>query len=304
MSGSATSNLVSVVIASYNMGHYLPRAVQSVLSQSYANVEVQIVDDGSTDDTPAMVRQFEGDVRVRVERQPNCGQARARNRGIELSGGRFVAFLDADDEWLPHKLSRQMPLFDGRPELGVVYSDFERMDADGRPLPKEPTAMHRGRVSEQLLIENFVSFQTAVVRRECFERHGAFDESVRMGDDYELWLRLSAHYEFDFVAEPTVRYRIWSGQMSKNYRKRYESGISTMERFLERNPGLVRPAAIRTAWAHTYTGRGDCTLWHERQWRAALRDYLRALYFRPGYWPAWRAILRSLITDREPGAPR
>jgi hypothetical protein len=182
-----------------------------------------------------------------------------------------------------------------------VYSDFERMDADGRPLPKgDPVPMYRGWVSGALLINNFVSFQTAVVRRECLERHGALDESVRMGDDYELWLRLSAHYEFDFIAEPTVRYRIWSGQMSKNYRRRYESGMRTMRAFLERNPGVVKPSVIRTAWAHTYKGRGDCTLWQEHRWGAALTDYLRALSFQPAYWPAWRAILRSCITARAP----
>jgi glycosyltransferase involved in cell wall biosynthesis len=296
----AESDLVSVVIASYNMGQYLPRAVHSALAQSYPNVEVQIVDDGSTDDTPAIVRQWQGDARVRVQRQPNGGQARARNQGVALSRGRFVAFLDADDEWLPDKLTRQMPLFDARPELGVVYSDFERMDAEGRPLPKGPFTMYRGRVSGPLLIDNFVSFQTAVVRRECMERYGAFDESVRMGDDYELFLRLSAHCEFDFIPEVTVRYRVWSGQMSKNYRRRYESGIRTMQAFLARNPRLVKPAVIRTAWAHTYTGRGDCILWHEHRWRAALGDYLRALSFHPGYWPAWRAILRSLLTHRAP----
>ncbi len=292
-------DLVSVVIATYNMGRYLPQAVQSVLCQTYANVEVQIVDDGSSDDTAQVVRRWEVDARVRVHRQTNGGQAQARNRGVALTRGRYVAFLDADDEWLPQKLTRQMPLF-AAPQIGVVYSDYECMDGEGRGLPKPPTHMYRGRVSAALLIDNFVSFQTAVVRRECLERLGAFDESVRMGDDYDLWLRLSAHYEFDFVSEPTVRYRIWSGQMSKNYRRRYESAMRTMQRFLEHNPGLVSAAQIRTAWAHTYTGRGNNTLWQERRRAAAMQDYLRALSFRPGYWPAWRAILRGLITARAP----
>ncbi|HEV7986677.1 MAG TPA: glycosyltransferase, partial [Steroidobacteraceae bacterium] len=202
------ADLVSVVIATYNMGRYLPQAVQSVLAQTYANVEVQIVDDGSSDDTGQVVRLWERDERVRVHRQSNGGQAQARNRGIALSRGPYVAFLDADDEWLPQKLSRQMPLFEN-PQVGVVYSEYECIDGEGRALPKPPTRMYRGRITTELLIDNFVSFQTAVVRRECLERHGAFDESVRMGDDYDLWLRLSAHYEFDFVPEATVHYRIW-----------------------------------------------------------------------------------------------
>ena len=292
-------DLVSVVIATFNMGRYLPQAVQSVLSQTYSNVEILIIDDGSTDDTAQIIRRWDQHERVRVYRQSNGGQAQARNRGVALSKGRYVAFLDADDEWLSHKLSRQMPLF-ANPQVGVVYSEYECMDGEGRALPKPPTRMYRGRVTAALLIDNFVSFQTAVVRRECLERHGAFDESVRMGDDYDLWLRLSAHYEFDFIPQPTARYRVWSGQMSKNYRRRYESAIRTMRCFLEHNPGLVSAGQIRAAWAHTYTGRGNNTLWQERKRAAAMQDYLRALSFRPHHWPAWRAILRGLITARAP----
>jgi glycosyltransferase involved in cell wall biosynthesis len=300
MSAESTGDLVSVIIATYNMGHYLPLAVQSVLDQEYPDVEVQIVDDGSTDDTPAVARLWEGHPRVRVHRQTNGGQARAKNQGIALSRGRFVAFLDADDVWLPTKLARQMLLFRGRPGLGVVYSDFERMDADGGPLPKGPVRMHRGRISGPLLVDNFISFPSAVVRRECLERHGLFDETLGMGIDFDLWLRLSAHYEFDFVPEATVRYRIWSGQMSKNYRQRYEAGIRIMQNFIASNPGAVDRAALGRAWAHTYTGRGNSILWHEKNRSAAFRDYLRALSFRPAYWPAWRAMLRSLITARAP----
>jgi glycosyltransferase involved in cell wall biosynthesis len=299
MSGDP-GDLVSVVIATYNMGRYLGEAVHSVLVQSYPNVEVQIIDDGSIDETATILRQWDTNPRVRVYRQPNGGQAKAKNAGIALSRGAFIAFLDADDVWLPEKLTLQMPLFTGRPEVGVVFSDYERMDAEGQPLPKGRARMHRGAISGALLIDNFIPFPTVVVRRECLEQRGVFDESLGMGIDYDLWLRLSAYYAFDFVAEPTARYRIWAGQMSKNYRKRYESGIRIMQSFLERHPGVVRQSAARRAWAHTYTGRGNSTLWQEKDRAAALRDYLRALSFRPGYWPAWRAVLRSLVTTRAP----
>ena len=197
-------DLVSVVIASYNMGHYLVHAVQSVLSQSYPNVEVQIVDDGSTDDTAKLVRQWQSDPRVRVHTQPNAGQARAKNIGVSLSRGRFVAFLDADDLWLPGKLRVRWSC-SGVAEVGVVYSDYQCMDGEGRPLAKGLTRMRRGWVSGALLIENFVCYSAGVVRRECLERSGCFDETLGMGIDYDLWLRLSAHYQFDFVREPTVR---------------------------------------------------------------------------------------------------
>jgi tetratricopeptide (TPR) repeat protein len=152
------------------------------------------------------------------------------------------------------------------------------------------------------LIENFVSFPTAVVRRACIENCGIFDLTYGMGIDYDLWLRISARYEFDFVPDATVRYRIWAGQMSKNYRKRYESAIRIMQHFVEQHPDVVDVATIRKAWAHTYLGRGDSILWQEKDSRAARRDYFRALKYRPDYWPAWRAVLRSFIKMDAPRA--
>jgi glycosyltransferase involved in cell wall biosynthesis len=295
-----SDDLVSVVIATYNMGHYLREAVQSVLDQTYPHFEVQIVDDGSTDDTARILRQWAGDARVRCHRQTNAGQARAKNKGVELSRGRYVAFLDADDAWNPEKLAQQMPLFRGRPELGVVYSDYQCMDAEGRPLVKGVTPMRRGWVTGPLLIENFICYSAGVVRRTCLERQGGFDDTLDMGIDYDLWLRLSAHWQFDFVPQSTVRYRIWAGQMSKNYQKRYASAIRIMRVFLDRNPGVVNPSVVRAAWAHTYAGRGDTTLWHERNHVAAFRDYWLALRFVPWSWAVWRSILRSLLTTRAP----
>ncbi len=300
MTGTPPDDLVSVIIATYNMGHYLCAAVQSALAQTYPSVEVLIVDDGSTDDTPQIVQQWIGDARVRLYRQANAGKARAMNRGFELSRGRFVAFLDADDVWNPDKLAQQMPLFSGRPELGVVYSDYQCMDGEERPLVKGITPMRRGWVTGSLLIENFVCYSAGVVRREGLERGGGFDEALGMGIDYDLWLRLSAHWQFDFVPQPTVRYRIWAGQMSKNYRKRYESAIRIMRSFLANNPGIVNANVVREAWAHTYAGRADTTLWHERNRLAAFKDYRRALSFTPWSWSVWRSILRSLVTTRAP----
>jgi hypothetical protein len=150
--------------------------------------------------------------------------------------------------------------------------------------------------------ENFVPASTAVVRRVCFERCGGFDVALRTGEDYEMWLRLSAHFEFDFIPESTMRYRTGGWQMSTDYRGRYETAIGVMQRFLEQNPGAVDRLVVRSAWAHTYTGRGNVTLWRAQDRVGALRDYLRALSFRPGYWPAWRAILRSFVTARAPSS--
>lgn len=290
--------LVSVVIASYNMAKYLPLAVRSVLSQTYRNLEVHIIDDGSTDSTKDVLSEFEAEARVYYHWQPNQGQASAKNKGVRESKGDYIAFLDADDMWMPEKLEKQVPLLEKSERTGVVYSPFTYMDAEGNPLPTPPRRFHRGNISGPLLIDNFVGFNTTVVRRRCFEEVGQFDEALPMGIDYDLWLRFSTRYEFDFVEESTMYYRIWPGQMSTNYEGRFECALRIMNRFLRENIGVVEPETIQEAWAHTFAGRGDCYRRIGNDRRKAMKDYLRALGYRRGYLPAWKGLLKLALNRK------
>jgi glycosyltransferase involved in cell wall biosynthesis len=285
--------LVSVVIATYNMATYLPLAVRSALDQSYHDIEVLIVDDGSTDDTRRIVEPLLADARARYFFQENRGQAAAKNRGVTESRGRYVAFLDADDLWTPDKLEQQLPLFH-RTAVGVVYSRVAYIDDAGKELGIADNELFRGPVSGPLLIRNFIGFGGSVVRKECFDRLGAFDEGLQMGIDYDLWLRFSTEYEFDFIDRPLLRYRVWPGQMSNNCKKRYVSGIVIMQRFLDRFPDAVAEPVEKEAWAHTYVGFGQCLRQIDRRAVPALKLYLRALRYKPSYLPAWRAIATTL----------
>jgi len=289
-----TTPLVSVVIATYNMARYLRDAVQSALRQAMSDLEVHIVDDGSTDNTQDVVRSL-SDRRIIYHRQQNGGQASAKNNGIRASRGRFVAFLDADDAWMPHKLATQLPLFDASPAVGVVYSPAVYIDAEGKKIPPFLPTRHRGHVSGPLLIENFVTFPSTVVRRECFSTAGLFDESIPMAIDYDLWLRISVLYEFDYVDEPLMYYRVWPGQISTRNYERYEYAIAIMRRFIAANPGLVPPHIIREAWAHTYCGRGNHSASVRREMLSALKDYARSLSYVPAYLPAWKGIVKTLL---------
>jgi glycosyltransferase involved in cell wall biosynthesis len=285
--------LVSVVIATYNMARFLPLALRSALDQSYENIEVLVIDDGSQDDTQAIMAPFRSDHRVRYAFQQNRGQAAAKNHGIREARGEYVAFLDADDMWAPDKLERQMPLFPRSPAVGIVYSRFAYIDEAGSELRIEDYELFRGRVSGPLLIRNFIGFGTSVVRKECFDRLGSFDESIGMGIDYDLWLRLSTQYEFDYVDRPLLRYREWPGQMSSNWRVRYLNGIAIMKNFLRNFPDAVDKRTVNEAWAHTYTGFGYCMRGSGRT--EALSLYLRALRFKPAYFPAWKGIAATLL---------
>lgn len=289
--------LVSVVIASYNMGQYLPDALRSALQQTYRNLEVIVVDDGSTDDTVSVVTPFLEDSRVRYVHQLNAGQAKAKNRGIYEAKGEFVAFLDADDLWLPTKLERQIPLF-ASDSVGVVYCRSVEIDERGAEVRPLDFPLYRGSVSGRLLIFNFVGFSSSVVRKRCIEKLGAFREDLGMGIDYEIWLRYSAHHHFDFVDAPLVQYRVWSGQMSKNVERRYLNGIRIMTEFLAECPEAVDSSTRRYAWAHTYSGFADSLRGSEQGKGAAFRHYMRALGYRPTYVPAWKGVLKLLLGVR------
>lgn len=288
--------LVSVVIATHNMACYLPLAVRSVLEQTYKTLEVLVIDDGSTDDTASVMQPFLDDHRVRYLVQENQGQAGAKNHGVREAKGEFVAFLDADDMWDREKLELQIPLFARSESIGVVYSRYLQIDETGKKLGLSTNKHFRGRVSGPLLIFNFIGFGSAVVKRECFERLGGFREALRMGIDYDLWLRFSTQYEFDYVDRPLLRYRIWGGQMSKNCTGRYLNGIGIMKTFLSDFPSVVDKSTENEAWAHTYVGFGDCKRTvGPSSIGGALGLYVRALRSKPGYLPAWRAIVKLLL---------
>lgn len=289
------ANLVSVVIATYNRSKYLPVAIRSVLQQTYSNFEIHVVDDGSTDDTPIVMRQFATNHAIRYHRQNNGGQAKAKNVGIKEAKGDYVAFLDADDMWVSDKLEKQLPCFENSPNVGVVYTNVQCIDEEGHLLPTPSRAHYTGRITGPLLIDNFVTGMASIVRKECFEEVGVFDESLPMGIDYDLWLRISVKYEFAYLNHVTYLYRQWPGQMSHNHSKRYECAVAIMSHFLEKNPGLVERRIVNRAWAHTYVGRGESLITMDNSAYEAFKYYLKALKVCPAYVPAWKQIVKLLL---------
>jgi len=254
---------------------------------------VHVIDDGSTDDTHAALTPFKDDSRFRYSHQSNQGQARAKNHGIRSARGAFVAFLDADDMWRPAKIEHQLPLFDD-PAVGVVYSDQDFMDGNGQLIERPRCTYHQGHVTTPLFVENFVTFNSTVVRRECFETLGVFDETLAMGIDWDLWLRFSTRYRFAYLDERTFQYRVWGGQMSKHFDRRFQCATRIMERFLAAHPGIVASDVVSLAWAHTHTGRGRCFA-SVGERRKAIVSYIDALRARPFYTPAWRALARLFL---------
>ena len=208
--------LVSVVIPNYNCGGFLPAALGSVFAQTYPEIEVLVVDDGSTDDSLRVLERYAG--RVRVLRQANAGVSAARNHGIRESRGALIAFLDADDLWDREKLAKQVPLF-ANPSVGLVYCAVEYIDEAGRSLGTNHTG-RSGRVLRSIaLLQGTVVLaggSTAVVRRECFDRVGGFDLELSTAADWDMWRRVACHYEVDLVREPLMKYRLRPSSMHRN----------------------------------------------------------------------------------------
>jgi glycosyltransferase involved in cell wall biosynthesis len=290
--------LVSVVMAAYNMGQYLEEAVVSVLSQDHPRIQLIVVDDGSSDpDTPVVLARHEADPRVTIVRQANAGQTVAKNRGLAAARGEFVGFCDADNAWLPGKLSRQLAAFRERPEVGVVYGDLQLIGPLGESLPTPAIRRYSGRITGKLLADNFVTFNTTLTPRRLIEQVGGFDERLRMAIDYDLWLRISVTHEFLYLPEPLVRYRIWGGQMSHRTEERMASFFQLLENFLAAHPGQVTRGELRRAWAHSFTTRGGYRASVGRR-AEAWADYRRALSHRPWDLRTIKSIGRLALLGR------
>jgi glycosyltransferase involved in cell wall biosynthesis len=209
---------VSVIIPTHNRAHFLRDAIFSVLNQTFQDFEIIVVDDASTDDTAKVVAAF-NDERIRLLRHDtNKGGSAARNTGILNSQCDYIAFLDDDDEWLPEKLAKQMDiLLASPPEVGCVYTGYVMVDrTSGRVIDHRPPTK-RGDLSKDLLMSNCIGGTSSVLlRKNCLEKVGLFDEDLPRSQDYDLWIRIANVFRFEYVPEPLYRYYIHENRISSN----------------------------------------------------------------------------------------
>jgi glycosyltransferase involved in cell wall biosynthesis len=182
------------------------RAVQSILSQSYRNYELIIVDDASTDNTCEVVKTFTDGRISFLQHELPCGASAARNSALRVCRGQYIAFMDDDDEWFSTKLEKQMMVFSkAPPEVGVVYTAFRQINNGSEshaPLKNIPEK--EGDVHAALLEGNFITLPSVIIRKECLEVVGLFDEQMPRLQDWDLFIRLSKKYHFIFIDEPLL----------------------------------------------------------------------------------------------------
>ena len=240
--------LVSVIIAAYNASGWIAETLSSVVAQEYDNYEVIVVNDGSTDDTEAVVALF-GE-KVHCINKSNGGEASARNKGIRAARGKYLAFVDADDLWTSNKLRLQVGLLESS-EAAWVYSDAFVFDGlTGRTLYKfSRRRQYDGDILRPLLLNDFIPSPTPVIRRSVFDKAGLFDERAerRIGEDWDMWLRIAALYPVAVVRRPLAYYRLHSASATsrEDPMVKMEAWLTVVEEAVSREPRRLGPIKNR-----------------------------------------------------------
>jgi glycosyltransferase involved in cell wall biosynthesis len=241
-------DLVSTVIPAFNAAATIDETIRSVRAQTHRNLEIIVVDDGSTDATPQVVqRHIAEDERIRLIQQPNSGVAAARNRGIREANGAYIAPIDADDLWRPEKIEKQMAaLHRGAGSVGLVYTWSARIDADSRIFDQSPGARHAGMVTHEICCSNFIGNGSAVLMpKSVLEEAGGYDPSLRARlaegvEDWLLYFRIATRHAFAVVPEHLTGYRCLPTSMSTNIPKMLKGFDLVAQEMCDRYPEWSR----------------------------------------------------------------
>jgi glycosyltransferase involved in cell wall biosynthesis len=223
---------VSVNICCYNAESFIAETINSVLKQTFADLEIIVIDDGSQDKTGQIIKSIT-DPRIKYVYQENKGLSRSRNIAIGLSAGEYIALLDHDDVWLPDKLELQVALLESAPNIGLVYSDSYFINDKGITSGtffdfKEP---YKGSVTCPLFLGNFIPCLTTVMRKRILTGIELFRTDLTITEEYDLFLRLSIRTQFDFVNRPLAKYRVHATNTSRNMQKGVFEETAVLEHF-------------------------------------------------------------------------
>ena len=239
---------VSVVIPAYNMATYTVEAVESVLAQTYRDYELLVIDDGSKDGTGEALKIFKD--KIKYIYKENGGVCSARNLGIKLAAGKYIAFLDCDDNWLPRKLEESLKGFSGS-DIGLVYTDGFIIDKDGKITENVRKPSLSEHPVDDLLIMNIVFNPSVVVKKSCFDIVGHFDEKMFYAADWDMWLRISEKYGIIHIKQPLSRYRVVRSYLHAHTNESKKDLFRMLSKARSRNPALSA-ALIRQAHKRIY----------------------------------------------------
>jgi glycosyltransferase involved in cell wall biosynthesis len=286
----ANQPLVTVIIPTYNRAPFLSKAIDSVLNQSYKTFELIVVDDGSTDETKSILDDYvKKDNRIRVFSQINQGQSVARNKALDEAKGDFICFLDSDNFWPKNKLKTQTNFLNENENVDVVYGDIITIDEDGSEVSRNNMKRYSGKIARWMLRDNCVSMNTAMAKRQCFNEMGGMSGTRRVADDYDLWLRFSAVYNFAYVPDFWAFYRVMKDQISSDKMARFESNELIINKFKLQFSDCLSKVEFDRGFSvfHIRKARYLTSVGKKRD---AYRELFKALKYRPLDFVVWRGI--------------
>jgi glycosyltransferase involved in cell wall biosynthesis len=314
-----TDDLVSVVIPCFNASRYIAAALRSVQEQHWTPLEIIVVDDGSTDGSPELIASAFPE--VRLIRQANQGAAVARNRGVREARGTWVAFLDADDVWLPGKLAAQADKLLADPGARLVYTAWQVWPGEA-PSPgaaelaallegaDEPSRWEgpSGWIYPELLLDCALWTSTVMVHRSVFDEVGVFDTGLRIGEDYDLWLRISRATRILRVDRPFALYRAHAASITRtapleNYRAIVVSRAIARWGYGHEPAGTASRARVRRALARSWSDYAASNL-AAAQFDRAGRGAWMSLRTDPTHALAWKVLIKTAVGTFMPAFAR
>lgn len=290
---------VEVIIPAYNAAHFLPFALDSVMAQTFSDWRILLVDDGSKDNTADIVAGYAAQLgpRLKYIYQANAGLPAARNTAIRHAEGEFLALLDADDVWLPCRLTETLKAFDGKPEVGLTYGFNDSIDPEGRLLRtyRNVSRHPEGRIAPYIYMREMdLPCPTVTFRRSCAVEVGGFDESMRATEDRDLWLRIALRYDAALVREVIAQYRTSPQAMTSDPERMFQAQL----RFIEKHYGApgCGPWARRVALSNVHRQKAEALL-KRGNLTAAVRTAWKAVALNPTKLKNYRTAL-SLARHR------
>lgn len=292
--------MVSVIIPVYNKAHFLPDTLKSVFAQNYKDIEVIIVDDGSTDNVLSAVEPYKN--KVKFVRQSNMGVSLARNKGIQIASGDFVCFLDADDVFLPEKIKRQIDYFEQHPECDLVYTNGIVVDQKGNRVCDgcvQRKTGYSGDVFRELLIRNFITTSSVMVRKEKILFQEPFKQKYKASQDYDLWLTLSRDCNFGYLDDFLFEYRTTaSGITSRHNYLMYQEHIDILREIPKKARLDLIDNFFRTLGLslHYFEWGIDC--FYQRDFLLARKRFFVSIMCFPLNFKVWFYFLACLLPGR------
>jgi glycosyltransferase involved in cell wall biosynthesis len=296
---------VSVVMTAYNTEQYLALAVDSILAQTFEDFEFIVIDDGSTDRSAAILRDYAArDERIRLTSRPNTGVVRAANEGISLARGKYLARMDSDDISMPYRFARQVSYLEANPEIVCVGGYFELIDECGRPLSLlRPPTTHTEIEEQALAGHGAICHPTATIRHDAMVKIGGYDEEFTFAEDLDLWLRLAEVGQLANLPETILQYRLHDRSVSETYRyeQRRFARLACERAWKQR--GIEGAFKAAEPWRPGNDAKSKAEYAIKYGWwafnygirKTAVHYGLRAVANRPFDPATWRLLICSLI---------